>query len=70
MKTAIKVTGMHCASCKVLIEDIAGDIPGVQAAEIDFRTGEGVIEHDESFDLNALKREVAGAGDYSIETTK
>ena len=67
MQTKIKITGLHCASCKVLLEDVAQDVPGVQSCTIDATTGIGNIEHDDSFNFDALVQEVAGLNKYAIE---
>lgn len=65
--THIKVTGMHCAGCKALIEDICRDIAGVIACSIDAATGKGDIEHGDAFDFAAFATEVASLGSYTVE---
>ena len=69
MKTVtFKITGMHCDSCKNLIEDIGGDIPGVTACVVDAAAQTGTIEHEDSFDFTAFVKEVEAAGPYTIAT--
>jgi copper chaperone CopZ len=65
--TVIKIKGMHCNSCKLLIEDVCKDIKGVKSCKVDFKTGETVIEHDESFNFDSFKNEVEELGQYKIE---
>ena len=65
--TTIKITGMHCASCKSLLEDVIQDVPGVQSCAIDAATGIGTIEHDDSFNFDALAKEVATLNKYTVE---
>lgn len=67
MKTHIKITGMHCASCKALLEDVARDVPGVISCMIDPKRGIGTIEHDASFTFDTLAKEVAALDGYAIE---
>lgn len=66
MKTKIKIEGTHCWSCKMLIEDVCKDIPGVQSCLVDFQTGETEVEHDENMDWRKLKQEVENVGQYRI----
>lgn len=64
MITKLKITGMHCASCKALIEDVCSEIAGVRSCAVDVAAGEAVIEHDESVGPSLLVREIDGLGDY------
>ena len=67
MQTNIKVTGMHCASCKALLEDVTQDIPGVTKCTIDPEQGTGIVEHDATFNFDNLVKAVATLGTYTIE---
>lgn len=67
MQTKIKVTGMHCASCKTLIEDVAKDVAGVQSCTVDPATGEGVVEHNETFDFANFAKDIATLDKYTIQ---
>ena len=67
MQTKMKITGMHCASCKTLLEDVAHDVPGVTQCTIDSAQGIGVIEHDATFNFDSLVKEVAALEKYTIE---
>ena len=58
---------MHCASCKVLLEDVIQDVHGVTACTIDQDHGIGTIEHDESFNFDDVVKEVATLNKYTIE---
>jgi copper chaperone CopZ len=69
MTTTITILGTHCASCKAVLEDVCKEVPGVTQCAVDFTTGETIIEHDESFDLEKLKREVALIGNYRVKET-
>ncbi len=47
MKQTFTVTGMHCASCGILIDDSLEDLPEVTRSKTDFRKGLTVVEYDE-----------------------
>ena len=66
MKTTITIQGTHCNACKALIEDVCKDVNGVQSCQVNFQTGETVVEHDESLDWQAFKKEIEGLGQYKI----
>lgn len=68
MQTTLQIQGMHCASCKKLIESVSKDVPGVQSCEVDFTTGKATLTHDESMDLNKVKEEIRSLGEYTVES--
>lgn len=53
-----------------MIEDISTDFPEIKHCEIDFKTGLGNLECDDSFDLNKLKEAIEAAGEYKVEFIK
>jgi len=65
--TAINIKGTHCNSCKILIEDVCKEIKGATSCSVNFETGETKIEHDESFDWKAFKKEIEALGNYKVE---
>jgi len=66
MKTIITIKGTHCNSCKLLIEEVCSEMPGVKSCSVDFKTGKAVIEHDGKLDLKKLKKEIEGLGKYKV----
>ncbi len=49
MEKTINVKGMHCSSCKMLVEDAVSEIKGVEEVSANFETGKVVVKfHDES----------------------
>jgi copper chaperone CopZ len=66
MKTTLIIKGTHCNACKVLIEEVCSEAPGVTNCTVDFATGVTDIEHDESVDWEKLKKEIEGLGEYKI----
>lgn len=67
MITKLNIQGMHCASCKALIEDVCKDIPGVTAIEVDMASGMASIEHDSSVDIEHVRKEIMSLGEYKVE---
>jgi Cu+-exporting ATPase len=47
-KTTLKVKGMHCKSCEMLIEDSLKEIVGVASAKLDHKKSTAAIEYDET----------------------
>ncbi|MBI3631824.1 MAG: cation transporter [Candidatus Vogelbacteria bacterium] len=66
MKTTITISGTHCNACRLLIEDMCRDVKNVQSCNVNFQTGETVIEHDENLDLQVLKNEIESSGNYVV----
>ncbi|OKH80774.1 heavy metal transporter [Mycobacterium sp. ST-F2] len=40
------VSGMHCASCSLLIDDALEDLPGVQDAHTDLKANRATVQLD------------------------
>lgn len=66
MKRTVTIKGTHCNSCKALIEDVCGDIKGIKSCAVNFQTGETVVEHDETLDWQAFKKEIEALGKYKV----
>ncbi|MBP7005855.1 heavy-metal-associated domain-containing protein [Patescibacteria group bacterium] len=66
MTTTFRVEGMHCASCKYLIEDVCREIPGIQSGVLDFDRKILAIEHASEADLSLVEKEIAKVGDYRV----
>ena len=62
MKSIIKIDGMHCGSCKTLIEDAASEVPGIVSCDVDVAHGQAVIEHTGDFEPSEFAAEVANLG--------
>lgn len=61
------IQGTHCKACKALIEDVCSEIPGIHSSNVNYETGETIIEHDENLNFENLKNEIQGLGDYKVE---
>lgn len=66
MKTTITIKGTNCNSCKMLIEDVCKDLPGIISCHVDYDTGKTVIEHD-FLNWKLLKKEIEALGKYRVE---
>ncbi len=44
MSRRYRITGMHCASCGLLVDDTLEDIPGIASSSTDARSGSAVID--------------------------
>ena len=66
-KTILTVQGTHCNACKLLIEDVCKDIPGISSCNVDFKTGETIIEHEGSVDWSKVKSEIESLGEYKVD---
>ncbi|MBT3262258.1 copper-binding protein [Candidatus Woesearchaeota archaeon] len=66
MKIELKIEGMHCPSCSMLIADALEDI-GVSNSDINAETGNAVIEFDESkVSVEKIKKTIVDEG-YKIK---
>lgn len=66
-KTLIHIKGTHCKACKALIEDVASEIGAIHSCNVNFETGETVIEHDDNLDWSHFKNEVESLGEFNME---
>jgi Cu+-exporting ATPase len=62
-KTNLPITGMHCASCAVNIENAFKNHPGVSSASVNYATQTAALEYDPvQTDPSQLKQVVIDAG--------
>lgn len=45
-KSTIAVTGMHCTSCSILIDETLEELPGVVSSSTDLRRETTTVEYD------------------------
>ncbi len=67
MQTRVTIKGMHCPSCKALIEDVCSEIPGIISCSVNYESGETIIDHNEMVDWENFIKEIKNLGDYSVE---
>ncbi|WP_327302757.1 heavy metal-associated domain-containing protein [Streptomyces sp. NBC_01298] len=63
------VTGMHCNSCGLLIDDEVEELAGVAASATSPRTGRTVVDTDGPVDPAAVIAAIAAAG-YRAERAR
>jgi copper chaperone CopZ len=62
METTLKVSGMHCPACKMLIEDAISEIKGAKAVSVDHNTGAVTVAYDSQEILERIKTAIRGEG--------
>ena len=67
--TTLTVTGMHCGSCGLLIDEVMEDLPGVQSSTTDVKAGRTTVEHDDTVGVDAMLAAVTGAGYQATAVT-
>jgi copper chaperone CopZ len=62
METTLKVSGMHCTACKMLIEDAISEIDGAKALSVNNTTGAVSVAYDSDETLEKIKTAIRGEG--------
>jgi Cu+-exporting ATPase len=63
----LTVSGMHCATCSLAVEDALKAIPGVYRAAVNFTTGKVVVSYDSAqADKTDMVRSIEAAG-YAVQ---
>lgn len=62
MNATFPITGMHCSSCTLNVEEIALEIPGVTKATASLATNDVTIEHDGSVSDAQVHAAIVEAG--------
>ena len=66
MKKILKIKGMHCKSCKMLIEDSLEEID--VKSNVNYEKGSVEVEFDENkVSLDKIKKQIEQEGDYVVE---
>ncbi|BCJ74843.1 hypothetical protein CS0771_43870 [Catellatospora sp. IY07-71] len=61
------VTGMHCASCGILIDEtLEEEVAGVQRAETSVRRGRTVVTADDGLDPAVIAAAITAAGYQAV----
>ncbi|MCL4397743.1 sulfite exporter TauE/SafE family protein [Patescibacteria group bacterium] len=61
-KTTIEISGMHCRSCEILIEEKLRQVPGISKVAVSQHKGIAHIFHEETLDLVRVEEAVTAAG--------
>ncbi|MBL8149206.1 MAG: heavy-metal-associated domain-containing protein [Blastocatellia bacterium] len=63
MLVEFRVTGMHCTSCKNLIEEELAELSGVNSIAVDLAAGQAKINYDcEKVSLEEIMEKVSDLG--------
>ncbi|MEI8084107.1 MAG: cation transporter [Actinomycetes bacterium] len=63
----VAVTGMHCASCGILIDEVLEELPGVTRASTSMRKEVCEVSYDESqTSLEQINAEIVALG-YGVD---
>ncbi len=62
METTLKVSGMHCTACKMLIEDAISEIKGAQKISVNHTTGSITVAYDSDETLEKIRTAIRGEG--------
>ena len=65
METTLKVSGMHCPACKMLIEEAISEIRGAKAVSVDYTTEAVTVSYDSNETLEKIRTAIRGEG-FSI----
>lgn len=66
MKTILKIKGMHCISCKALIEDVCKDVAGVESCSVDLSAEKATLIHGTPGEIKKVKKEIEALGRYKV----
>ena len=61
-KIELKVKGMHCKSCDMLVTDELGEIPGVSGIEASHKTGIVKFNAEDSVNIEVVKKKIRELG--------
>jgi copper chaperone len=62
-KGTLSVSGMHCASCSLLIDETLEELPGVVSSSTDLRRETTTVEYDPvQMSLGAIADEIVRLG--------
>jgi len=64
-KTIVKIKGMHCRSCEILIEDKLREIDGIKNVNVNWKKKEATIYSKYEPDMKAVSAAISSAG-YEI----
>ncbi|MBU1133260.1 MAG: heavy metal translocating P-type ATPase [Patescibacteria group bacterium] len=69
VKDTFPIVGMHCASCKTLIERAVRSLEGVKLVSVNYGSELLVIEYDKSLiDLQTISKTISSLGNYELIT--
>ncbi len=62
MEKMIKIKGMHCRSCEMLLKDSISEISGVEVLSADSRKGAVTVRYDQDKTLDSIHETIKKEG--------
>ncbi len=62
MEKTLKVSGMHCKSCELLLADVLSEIKGISKISIDHKSGSVEFDYDNENVLPSVKKAIETEG--------
>ncbi len=58
----LKVDGMHCKSCEMLVKEEVGELAGVKGVEADWKEGSVTVKYDGKIDTEKVRKAISDLG--------
>jgi copper chaperone CopZ len=58
----LKVSGMHCPSCEMLVADELAEIDGVKEVQANHKEGTVKVKYESTLDASKVKKAIVGLG--------
>lgn len=68
MQKTLKIANMTCGHCKMKVEQVLNQLPGIREADVDLLEGTCDINADDRLNMDALETALSEAG-YPVEST-
>jgi len=65
MEKTLKINGMHCKSCEVLISDVLAEIKGIEKVKVDSKEGFVKFNYKDEHVLSIAKQAIEKEG-YTV----
>lgn len=62
MEKTLAVKGMHCNSCKIIVEEVSMEVEGIQKASADFEKGKVELSFKDESALPKVKKAIEELG--------
>lgn len=62
MLKTLKVDGMHCKSCEMLLNDVVSEIAGVKVIDVQSKTGKVTFEYEAAEAVEQVKKAIEKEG--------
>jgi copper chaperone CopZ len=62
----LKVSGMHCPSCEMLVSDELGEIGGVKTVQASHKEGTVKVKYEGKIDLAKVRKSISDLG-YTVK---